>query len=255
MAPEVVRTAPPPRVSDAVGGLALIPARGGSARIPGKNVRAFAGRPMIVHSIEAALASGCFDRVIVSTDDRDIARIARAHGAEVPFVRPDALSDAHTGTAPVVAHAIDWLRQRGEGPDRVCCVYATAPFLSPDDLARGLEVLASCPDGYAFSATTYAFPIQRSFGIDADGRIAMFHPEHAGTRSQDLPEAWHDAGQFYWAHTRTWMTGGPVFTERSAAVALPRHRVQDIDTPEDWARAELMFAALAERDGQWRRSV
>lgn len=227
--------------------LALLPARGGSVRIPRKNVRDFAGMPMIARSIRVALDSGLFDRIVVSTDDEEIAWVAREHGAETPFLRPTELGDAHAGTASVVVHAIEWLQARGELPHEVCCLYATAPFLRAVDLARGLDALAGCAHGYAFAATTYAFPIQRAFGHDADGRVFMFQPEHAATRSQDLPEAWHDAGQFYWARAATWLAGAPVFCAGSVAVPLPRHRVQDIDTPEDWARAELMFTALEER--------
>jgi pseudaminic acid cytidylyltransferase len=222
----------------------VIPARGSSKRIPRKNIREFAGKPMIAWSIEAALASGCFVRVIVSTDDDEIAVVAEAHGAEVPFRRPVALSDDHTGTLPVVAHAIDWLREQGESPEVVCCLYATAPFVQAEDLQAGLRALRGSDDvDYAFSVTSYAFPIQRALRLTADGRVAMFQPEHFHTRSQDLEEAWHDAGQFYWGRAEAWRAGTPIFSERAVPVTLPRHRVQDIDTPEDWRRAEWLFKA------------
>ncbi|QEA40065.1 pseudaminic acid cytidylyltransferase [Pistricoccus aurantiacus] len=221
--------------------VAIIPARSGSKRIPHKNIKAFGGKPMIAWSIEAALASGCFERVIVSTDDNEIAEVARQWGAEVPFLRPKELADDHTGTIPVIAQAIDWLREHDQAPQTVCCLYATAPFVQPEDLRRGLAVLEEQAVDYAFSVTSYAFPIQRAIRITAEGRVAMFQPEHVATRSQDLEEAFHDAGQFYWGRAEAWREGRPIFSEHAVPVMLPRHRVQDIDTPEDWQRAEWLF--------------
>jgi pseudaminic acid cytidylyltransferase len=226
--------------------LAVIPARGGSKRIPRKNIKAFGGLPMIAWSIRAAIQSQCFDRIIVSTDDDEIAAVAQHHGAEVPFVRPAHLSDDHTGTIPVIAHAIGWQNQLGQAATEVCCLYATAPFVQAADLQRGLQVLQSTGADYAFSVTSYAFPIQRAIRITADQRVDMFQPEHFNTRSQDLPEAWHDAGQFYWGQAHAWLSGQPLFSQGSAPVPLPRHRVQDIDTPEDWERAEWMFNSYLE---------
>lgn len=224
--------------------LAVIPARGGSKRIPRKNIKLFSGKPMIAWSIEAALQSGCFDQVVVSTDDAEIAAVARQYGAQVPFMRPAALSDDHTGTTAVVAHAIDWFAAQGQMPEQVCCLYATAPFVSVDDLRRGLAVLTETGADYAFSVTSYAFPIQRAIRITTAGRVEMFNPEHFNTRSQDLEEAYHDAGQFYWGKASAWLHGNIIFSTASAPVMLPRYRVQDIDTPEDWLRAEWMFKAL-----------
>lgn len=223
-------------------GLAVIPARGGSKRIPRKNIHAFSGKPIIAWSIEAALASKCFERVVVSTDDEEIARVAREHGAEVPFVRPDELSDDHTGTGPVVAHAAAACGSTGE--DLVCCIYATAPFVTASDLRRGLDVLQSTGAQYAFSVTSYAFPIQRAVRLTGDGRVEMLDPEQFATRSQDIEEAWHDAGQFYWGRAAAWSAGTPLFSRDAAPVPLPRNRVQDIDTIEDWTRAEWLFRAL-----------
>lgn len=226
------------------GNVAVIPARGGSKRIPRKNIKPFAGKPMIAWSIEAALASGCFDRVIVSTDDDEIATVASEWGAEVPFRRPAELSDDHTGTIPVIAHAIGWLREQGETPTAACCLYATAPFVQPKDLRSGYQSLQGGEEvDYAFSVTSYAFPIQRALRLTPQGRVAMFQPEHFHTRSQDLEEAWHDAGQFYWGRAEAWIQGLPIFSEHAVPVTLPRHRVQDIDTPEDWQRAEWLFRA------------
>jgi N-acylneuraminate cytidylyltransferase len=226
--------------------LAVIPARGGSKRIPRKNIKAFGGLPMIAWSIRAANESECFDRIIVSTDDPEIAEVAKAHGADVPFTRPVELSDDHTGTIPVIAHAAAWQNQHGEQPTEICCIYATAPFVRAADLRTGLEVLRSTGAHYAFSVTSYAFPIQRAIRITTDQRVEMFQPEHFNTRSQDLQEAWHDAGQFYWGRAQAWLEQTPLFSRASAPVPLPRDRVQDIDTPEDWQRAEWMFKAMQE---------
>lgn len=224
--------------------LAIIPARGGSKRIPRKNIKPFCGRPMIAWPIEAARKSGCFDRIIVSTDDVEIAELARKCGAEAPFVRPAELSDDHTGTIPVIAQAIQWQQQHGEAPAEVCCIYATAPFLHTEDLCRGLEILEQSGSDYAFSVTSYAFPIQRAVRITASNRVEMFYPEYFNTRSQDLEQAWHDAGQFYWGRAEAWLSGRPIFSADSVPVILPRHRVQDIDTPEDWERAEWIFRTM-----------
>ncbi len=228
--------------------LAVIPARGGSKRIPRKNIKLFGGKPMIAWSIEAALESECFDRIIVSTDDLEIAQVAEAHGVAVPFLRPDDLSDDHTGTVPVIAHAVAWQNTHGAPAKEVCCLYATAPFIRPKDLREGLNALQRTDADYAFSVTTYAFPIQRAIRITEDKRVAMFQPEHFATRSQDLEEAWHDAGQFYWGKAEAWLEERPLFGSASVPVPLPRYRVQDIDTAEDWERAELM--RLAFQQGQ-----
>lgn len=225
--------------------LAVIPARGGSKRIPRKNIKAFGGKPMIAWSIEAALESGCFDQVIVSTDDAEIAQVAKEYGAAVPFMRPADLSDDHTGTIPVIRHAIEWVNAHSDDRlQQVCCLYATAPFVRAEDIRQGLAVLTDTGSDYAFSVTSYAFPIQRALRLTQEGRVDMFNPEHFNTRSQDLEEAYHDAGQFYWGQAEAWLQSKVIFTEGSASVLLPRHRVQDIDTPEDWERAEWMFRAL-----------
>ena len=226
--------------------LAIIPARGGSKRIPRKNIKMFCGKPMIAWAIEAALASRCFDRVIVSTDDDEVAAVAKLWGGEVPFIRPAELSDDHAGTSVVIAHAVDWLEAQGYTPQQVCCIYATAAFVTADDLCRGLSILIERGCDYAFSVTNYAFPIQRALRITTDKRLEMYWPEHYAARSQDLEEAYHDAGQFYWGKTDAWREQRMIFSRVSAPVILPRHRVQDIDTPEDWERAEWMFRAMNE---------
>ena len=224
--------------------IAVIPARGGSKRIPRKNIKLFCGKPMIAWSIEAARASGLFDHIVVSTDDAEIAEVAKVHGAEVPFMRPAALSDDHTGTSPVVAHAIEWYREHGQMPDPVCCIYATAPFVAAADLQRGLQTLTDSGSDFAFSVTSYAFPIQRAIKLTQGCRVEMFQPENFNTRSQDLVEAYHDAGQFYWGNAGAWLSGKIIFGLNTVAVQIPRYRVQDIDISEDWQRAEYLFHAL-----------
>lgn len=223
--------------------VAIIPARGGSKRIPRKNVKLFCGKPMIAWSIEAAKLSGCFDKIYVSTDDAEIADVAKAWGAIVPFMRPSELSDDFTGTLPVIRHAVEWLSKHEAPVNYACCLYATAPFVSPGDLRKGWYAIQQQACSYSFSVTSYAFPIQRAIRITGNGRVAMFSPENFNTRSQDLEEAWHDAGQFYWGTAQAWQDEKMMFAEDSVPIKLPRHRVQDIDTPEDWVRAEWMFKA------------
>ena len=224
--------------------LALIPARGGSKRIPRKNIRPFRGRPMIAWSIDAARAAGCFDRIIVSTDDMEIAAVARAHGAEVPFLRPPHLSDDHATTQAVVMHVIQWCHQQGLAPQAVCCLYATAPFVQPEDLSAAERLLEEAPIGsFVFSATSFPYPIQRAVRIDHEGRSTMFQPENINTRSQDLEEAFHDAGQFYWARPEAWVSASNPLDDGMPLI-VPRWRVQDIDTTEDWSRAELLHQLI-----------
>lgn len=225
--------------------VAVIPARGGSKRIPRKNIKLFCGKPMLAWSIEVARVSQCFDRIIVSTDDDEIAGIARDCGADVPFRRPSELSNDYAGTIPVVAHAVGWLQSQGESLGAVCCIYATAPFLRAEDLCRGLQDLEKTGADYAFSVTRYEFPIQRAIRIANSGRVEMLFPENFNTRSQDLEDTYHDAAQFYWGRAQAWLTGKAIFSEVAAPVVLPHHRVQDIDTPEDWERAEWMFKSMA----------
>lgn len=224
--------------------LAVIPARGGSKRIPRKNIRPFAGKPIIVWSIEAAVRCGCFDRIVVSTDDEEIAEIARGAGAEVPFKRPAELSDDHTGTIAVVRHAVRTLIDPSTRDDLVCCIYPTAPFIVPDDLRLGLQTLERLRTEFALSVTRFGSPIQRAVRIDDHGRLSMFDPGAFNTRSQDLEAAYHDAAQFYWGRATAWLEAETVFGPSAGAVVLPTYRVQDIDTPEDWRRAELMFGVL-----------
>lgn len=224
--------------------VAIIPARGGSKRIPRKNIKEFFGKPMIAWSIEAAKASGCFDLVIVSTDDDEITQVAKEYGASVPFKRPPELSDDYAGTIEVIAHAIQWVNENIGQVSQACCLYATAPFVTGQDLRDSHVQFKRDNADYTFSVTSYAFPIQRAIRISESGCVSMFQPEHFLARSQDLEEAWHDAGQFYWGKAEAWLEQRVLFNEASTGYKLPRERVQDIDTLEDWNRAEWLFKAL-----------
>ncbi len=223
--------------------ICVIPARGGSKRIPRKNIRPFCGKPMIGWSIEAAMRSNCFDEVIVSTDDGEIAEISKGFGATIPFTRPAELADDHTGTIPVIAHAGNWLIRNGYEPRYICCIYPTAPFLKEENVQQGLKKLCVEKCSYAISVTTYAFPIQRAVKLTGDGRIQMLDPQDYNTRSQDLEETYHDAGQFYWGTAEAWISRKMLFDIDSTAVVLPRWEVLDIDTLEDWELAERLFKA------------
>ena len=225
--------------------VAIIPARGGSKRIPRKNIRAFNGKPILAYSIEAARESGCVDRVMVSTDDPEIADVARALGAEIPFIRPHNLSDDQTHLDAVMSHAVRWLMDQGHVPEFVCGLFATAPFLSGALLHEGLHRLQASPDKqYAFGVAKFSFPIQRAVRITPLGGIEPFQPACMRMRSQDLEEAYHDAGQFFWGRAEAILNRAALFSPTSIPIVIPSHRVQDIDTPEDWARAEWMHKAL-----------
>ncbi|MCG9790053.1 pseudaminic acid cytidylyltransferase [Vibrio mediterranei] len=228
--------------------IAIIPARGGSKRIPRKNIKLFHGKPMIAYSIEAALKSGCFDKVIVSTDDQEIAEVAKQYGAEVPFIRPDDISDDHATTMDVINHGLEWYKNQGVEVEYLCCIYATAPFIKPEDIKTGYKVLANDEDVlFTFSATSFSFPIQRAIKLDEHRRVSMFEPKNELIRSQDLEEAYHDAGQFYWGRKEAFLKKSNMFSSHSKAILLPRTRVQDIDTPEDWDFAEALFSLLCNK--------
>lgn len=226
--------------------IAVIPARGGSKRIPRKNIKDFYGKPMIAWSIEAAKASGAFDHIIVSTDDAEIADIAKAAGASVPFMRPPELSGDFAGTTAVITHAIHWMQAQQWELEAVCCLYPT-PFVRAEDIRRGLEAMQSGSWEFAFAVTEFNAPVFRSFRLLPEGGVGMFFPEYLETRSQDLPAAMHDAGQFYWGRPTAWLEDKRIFDHHSFPVVLPSWRVQDIDTVDDWTRAELIAQALVGR--------
>lgn len=224
--------------------IAIIPARGGSKRIPKKNIRNFCGKPIIAYSIETALKSGLFESVIVTTDDETIAEVAKAHGAEIPFIRPEELSDDVTGTTPVIRHALEWCLEDGREVDAVCGLYATAPFTTSNDIVRGHKALQST--SASFAITTFPYPIFRGLKQDHSGKVKLFWPEHRLSRSQDLEEAYHDCGQFYWGTSEFFLSGKEFMDGEASGIPIPRHRVQDIDTEEDWIRAEAMYRVLKE---------
>ncbi len=233
--------------------IAVIPARGGSKRIPRKNVRPFHGRPMIAWPIAAALETGLFDHVVVSTDDPDIAETAIAAGATAPFLRPADLADDFTGVIPVIKHAMTAMEaETGAPAELVCALYATAPFLSAADIARGHDALCAAPQqDYAISVTPFSFPVQRALKAvhtESGPGLAPMYPEFIRSRSQDLEEAFHDAAQFFWCRPKALEAEAPVFSPRSIPITIAPERVQDIDTEYDWRRAELMFQALRADD-------
>jgi N-acylneuraminate cytidylyltransferase len=226
--------------------IAIIPARGGSKRIPGKNIKLFAGKPLIAYSIDAAKASGLFDKIIISTDSEEVAEVAKAFGEDVPFIRPKELSNDVVGTRPVTNHAIKFCIENFYQPEFCCCIYATAPFLQAKYLQQGLDSLKQHRDkSFAFSVTSFPFPVQRAL-IKSEASVSPMFPESISKRSQDLEEAYHDAGQFYWGRTDDYLSNQKIFSHHSLPVVLPRHLVQDIDTPEDWLRAELMYKAYVQ---------
>ncbi len=226
----------------------VIPARGGSKRIPRKNIKEFNGKPIIAYSIEAALISNCFGQVIVSTDDDEISEVAKKYGAHVPFVRPDELSNDYVGTIPVIKHTIEWMEDNDNYIENVCCLYATAPFLQSKIISKAYKQLKDSSADYCFSVTKFTFPIQRAIKIIQGDKVDMFYPEHFNTRSQDLEEAFHDAGQFYWGKAQAFKDELPLFSEVATPYVLPRYLVQDIDTMEDWIRAEAMHKVLQETE-------
>jgi N-acylneuraminate cytidylyltransferase len=199
---------------------------------------------MIAWPIDAARASGLFDHIIVSTDDAELAEVAQELGAEVPFMRPAELADDHTGTIAVIAHSVSWAREQGWPVEAVCCIYPTAPLISPEDLAEGLRLLSEGTNDFVLTSTDYASPIFRAFRQAENGGIEMLFPEHFESRSQDLPRALHDAAQFYWGRPDAWLSATTLFGPRSRPLPVPRWRVQDIDTSEDWIRAEALFRSL-----------
>ena len=224
--------------------LAIVPARGGSKRIPRKNIRPFAGKPIIAWSIETARASGLFDTVMVSTDDPEIAAVAEAYGAQVPFLRSAVTADDHAGIAEVLREVLAAYAADGKRFTAACCLYATAPFTTADDLREGRRMLDEDGFDIVLPLGRFAYPIWRSLRRDARGGVELFFPEHAQTRSQDLPFAYHDAGQWIWLDIAAFMDGAPLLGPRTGSLLLPDARVQDIDDEADWVAAERKFAAL-----------
>ena len=220
--------------------VAMIPARGGSKRIPKKNIKNFRGKPIIAWSINAAIESKCFDQVLVSTDSNEIASIAKDYGASVPFLRPKNLSDDFSTTLEVVIHCLNWLESRNMNPEQFCCLYATAPFVKSQDFKKAFKLLDKKKgDQFIYSATNFPTPIQRALKIDKKGISSMFFPEFFESRSQDLEKSFHDTGQFYLASPKVWKTKKNHF-EGGFPIVIPNWRAQDIDTIQDWLKAELL---------------
>ncbi len=223
--------------------IAVIPARGGSKRIPRKNIKLFHGRPMIAYAIEAAKKSGLFEHIIVTTDDAEIAEIANSFGAEIPFMRPPELSDDFTPTVPVIAHAIKDCVELGWSVNEVCCIYPGVPLLSESEILTGYALLQQMESGYSFPVATFPSAIQRAFRRSDDGRVEPFYPAYASTRTQDLEQGFFDVGQFYWGHASAWLQGLNIHLNGRTFI-LPEWKVVDIDTPSDWERAELLYGAF-----------
>lgn len=227
--------------------ICIITARGGSKRIPRKNIKDFCGKPIIAYSIEAALASGVFDTVIVSTDDDEIAEVSRRHGAEVPFMRSEATSNDYATTADVLCEVLDEYQKRGVSFDSICCLYPTAPFVRASELRKAASMLDDWVSS-VIPVTSFDFPPLRGFKIDKDGSVEYAFPEYAQARSQDLPEMVHDCGRFYFANTEAFRRSGSFITERVRALRIPSKFVQDIDTPEDWEIAERKYQSMIQED-------
>jgi len=221
--------------------IAIIPARGGSKRIPRKNIRLMNGRPLIAWAIEIALASDEFSDVVVSTDDEEIAEIAKAFGASVPFIRPAHLADDFASTVSVVAHALEYSQARGIDGGLACCIYPASILITADDIRGTRAALLASQREYASTIVRYGHPIQRALDIDPDGALSFVDATAASRRTQDLPPRWHDAGQFYWGRVGAWRDATAILPN-SVGYELPAHRAIDIDTEDDWLRAERLHA-------------
>ncbi len=222
----------------------IIPARGGSKRIPKKNIKLFRGKPLMVWSIEKAIKSKCFTDVIVSTEDEEIANLAISSGANVPFLRPKELSDDFVGTLDVVKFVI---KNFNKEIKYACCLYATAPMVLTNDLVKSYEEIQILKDdSLIFTATNFDYPIQRAFVLNSLNKASMIKKNFLFTRSQDLEKTFHDAGQFYWGKTKNWLKAKNMI-DNNKAYFLPRWRVQDIDDEEDWLRAEIIHKILEEK--------
>jgi N-acylneuraminate cytidylyltransferase len=228
--------------------LCIIPARGGSKRIPRKNIKPFLGKPIIAYSIEVALQSGLFEEVMVSTDDEEIAEVAREYGAKVPFMRSLKGSDDYATIADVILEVLRFYKDQNKQPEVVCCLFATAPFLTQDLLQEGMQKVANERYDSAFTVQRFGYPIFRALKKNENGNLEMFWKEHINTRSQDLPQAFHDAGQLYFSKTAVLISEGTFFSKNSVGIELNSHQAIDIDTIEDWEFAEKLFSILKSRE-------
>jgi pseudaminic acid cytidylyltransferase len=224
--------------------IAIIPARGGSKRIHKKNIKLFYGKPMIAYSIEAALESGIFDEIYISTDDNEIAEIAKAYGAKIPFMRPSELADDYTATVPVIKHAIEYLDKKNITINYACCIYATAPFIQPQTLRDAYNLIKNSDNDYCFPITEFDYAIQRALVMNKNSQISMLDNLQYNIRSQDLEPRYHDVGQFYMGTVQAWKQEKPILASRSIGISIPRKYAQDIDTPEDWKFAEYLYGFM-----------
>lgn len=221
--------------------LCIIPARGGSKRIPRKNIVDFLGKPLISYSIENALNSQIFDEVIVSSDDEEIIEVALKFGAKIPFKRSTHLSDDYASSTAVIQDAIQILQKQGQNYNHVCCLYATAPLISADILKQAFENFIQNKSQFLFSACEFNYPIQRAFYLDEKRQVYMFDEKHYQSRSQDLTKAYHDAGAFYFGTSKAWLENDFMFRPYSSVFLLPRNLVCDIDTPQDLEFAKILY--------------
>jgi pseudaminic acid cytidylyltransferase len=224
--------------------VAIIPARGGSKRIPGKNIKKFRGKPIIVYSIEAAHKSGLFERIIISTDSNDIAEIARKNGAEAPFIRPSEFADDLTGLDPVLLHTVNWLINHDCRPKYLCCIFATAPLINRELLIEGYSVIRKQRASVSYPVTSFSHPIFRAFTINEHFRLEKIWPENFGIRTQDFPKTYHDAGQFYWVDVEKYLAEPNLNCPDIAPIIVPRYMAVDIDTLDDWDLAEILADAM-----------
>ena len=218
---------------------------GGVKEYQKKNIKNFLGKPILAYSIDTAISSGLFDKIIVSTDSEEIAKIAISYGAETPFIRPKELADDYTGIHEVIGQAINLLEKQIKKIDFVCCIYPTAPLIQKNDILKGYELIKNEKWDSVIAATHYSYPVHRSFIKFPNGGLKMLFPEHFNSRSQDLPKVYHDAGQFFWAKTKKWQNPTKGFDQNNTIVEIPANRVQDIDTHEDWKKAELIYKTIS----------
>ena len=223
--------------------LCIIPARGGSKRIPRKNIKPFMGKPIMAYSIDAALKSGLFDEVMVSTDDEQIAAIAKQYGASVPFMRSAETANDFATTRDVLNEVVSEYRKRGQKFDAICCIYATAPLIAAEDIAEAYKTLSSSDFACVYPVVQFSYPIWRCLDVAGDGSMKRHWPEYENSRSQDLPKEYHDSGTFYWHR----LVDGKIADGKLGAIIMPEERVQDIDTETDWKLAELKYELLSGR--------